>query len=191
MVTTHLGKYVEKRKNNIRSKIFDYMMGDGLLLNTEVFFYFLVDDLGIDREIATELAMSIHGGGRKVTSKGLEGELANTSYELEQRQITIFIKRYMKSSRIEVIKEEPYIWQMNGFSRLEAPYVSGFERRTIEKVVSEKEDMRTELEKVEQIIILYKEKFDGLLPDVVQERNRLKEEISNLIQEISSRMVGV
>jgi len=130
MVTTHLGKFCKSHAkiDKIRSIIYNELVPHEGLLNTEVLFYVLVDKISVSPEVATDLALKVHGGGSQVTSAGISSALVGTSHELEQRQITMFMKRHMKSTRIQILKKTPYIWQMNGFSTFEPPFIAGFSR---------------------------------------------------------------
>ena len=191
MVTTHLGKFPEPKINNIRDVIFDEMMAYGALLNTEVLYYFLIDRIGVGKSNATAFALKAHYGGKKVSSRTLKEILIDNNYELEQRQVTQFVKRFLKSSRIEVLDVTPTTWQMNGFSTQERPYIAGFKRGDVETadvrpsetdvfvtLVNQRRQLKVDIQQKEEQI---RKEF---IPEVIMERNRLKAELDEITNKL-------
>lgn len=194
MVTTHLGKFPVKKVNDIRDIIFDQMMADGALLYTEILFYLLVDRMNVPNGIASNLALDVHYGGRQVSSRGLKEVLVENRFELEQRQVTQFVKRFMKSSRVEVLDKSPTTWQMNGFSTFEPPYFAGYSRNDskIENIQPRKKTTFAELINRRNILkhqISQKEQLiqDSMFePTIINERNELKSRLEEITQELTN-----
>lgn len=200
VVTTHLGKFPLKKINDIRDIIFEEMMGrhvemmGGHLVNTEILYCYLVDKMNVGKMNAAALALKSHGGGRVVSSRGLKEVLIDNNYELEQRQVTQFIKRFLKSTRIEVLDGSPTTWQMNGFSTQEPPYLAGYERggpevvaiQTAEKdtfveLVNRRRELKTLIQQKEQHI-----QQDNIIPELISERNELKIELEDITHQLSN-----
>jgi len=113
--------------HKIRDAIWESMVEN--LLETEVLFYYLVEELGVHPSFAEEYAMDIFKGGGTITSCQIEGLTAQLGrrYELSPKQAWVFMKRNLNSSRIQVIDTSPNVWEVNGFSTFEPPYIAGYE----------------------------------------------------------------
>ena len=129
-MATHIGKL--KRVERVRNAIFNEMTDNMIesersqvFLDREILFYILLEH-GVNVENATYFTTKIYGKGRQITSRWLKEMFAGTSNEFSQNQFTIFINRYMKSGRIELLDKAPYIWRMNGFSTFQHPHIAGY-----------------------------------------------------------------
>ena len=113
--------------NNIRAEIWEDMLDE--LVITEVLFYHLVEEHGLQPRLAEFYALGIFRGGGKMTSCKIEGITADMGrkYAISSKQAWKFMLRYLKSSRIQIIDEHPNVWQVNGFSTFERPYIAGYE----------------------------------------------------------------
>lgn len=132
---------------NWRGIIGEEMVGD--LIDAEVLFYYLYDKMGLKEGIkfyditdddsgrgkfigfcnAIGISLEIHNGGRKMYASEISRAVNRVRRNgLDRKQVHFFLKKYMKSSRIEVISKAPLVWQMNGFSTFERPYLAGYER---------------------------------------------------------------
>ena len=123
-----LGKWSDKTLDNIRSEVGEQLLGQ--LVETETLFYVLTDILGMSNDCARHFAMRFFSGGRVFDSKEVSSIISREwkAYELNPKQATRFIKRFMKSSRINQIDESPIVWELNGFSTNQPPFIAGFER---------------------------------------------------------------
>lgn len=193
MVTTNLGKMPNWRQEKIIGKIYDILMSDGALLNTEVLYYFLVDDIGVPHSQATRMALKIHGGGREVNSRYIQDALLEDSdsekgVELERRQVAHLIKRFIKSTRVETLDKTPTCWRMNGFSTHEKPYISGYEReinkirkergKKLDTLINKRESLKEELNQYEQQL------STGFDITTIQRKIKIRNKIDRISQEI-------
>jgi len=131
-MSAHLGKMPVSRINKIRDAIFSELMNEDNLLFTEILYYVLRDN-GVPQITANRMALKIHNGGKIVNSAYLKEQLLH-KYKSEHhvKQITAFVRRHMKSTRIEEIDAIVSTWQMNGFSTHELPYIAGYKNELIE-----------------------------------------------------------
>ena len=126
----NIGSWNDKKVMHSQLMVGEVMMGGMNLINSEVLYYVLKDVIGLDQESATAMALKVHNGGKKVSPKSVSIIFnERTHHGLYPRQATRFMKHYMRSTRINQIDENPSIWQMNGFSTEEPPYIAGFERQ--------------------------------------------------------------
>ena len=126
-----MGTWSDRTINNIRSEVGEQLLGQ--LIETEVLFYVLTDTLGLDNDSASFWAMKIFKGG-KIFDGQLVSDIINnrwTAYELNPKQASRFVKRHMKSSRINQIDESPIVWELNGFGTNQPPYLAGYEREML------------------------------------------------------------
>jgi len=193
-MATNLGKI--KRVEKIRNIIFDEMM-EGLMdkdlnshifLDREILFYTLLEH-GLKQDEANLLATKIYGEGKQIVSNGLKDIFSEEKNGLGRNQITKFIGRYMNSKRVELIKEIPYTWRMNGFSTFESPYIAGYSNLLYEKEQELKKQKRKEQElfrikqeeiemkKIEKRITI--KKHNDYLREINQELNSIKNQIEN------------
>ena len=123
----HISQRDGKTVDKIRSAIWEDML-DNLII-TEVLFYHLVEEQAVSPLFAEMYALDLCGGGGKITSSQIEGLTSDLGqrYSISSKQAWKFMRRYLKSSRIEIIDENPNVWQVNGFSTFERPYISGYE----------------------------------------------------------------
>ena len=115
---------------NIRDHLFKKLSGQ--LLDTEVLFYVLTDQVGLSNECAKFFALQCYSGGRVFDAKEVRTIIKNRykAYELNPKQSARFVNReMMKSSRIQLLDEAPYIWELNGFATNQPPYIAGFDRK--------------------------------------------------------------
>jgi len=113
--------------DNIRSVIWEDMLDE--LVITEVLYYYLVEEHGLKPLLAEYYAMEVFRGGGTMTSCRIETITSEMSrkHEVSSKQAWKFMLRYLKSSRIQIIDEHPNVWQVNGFSTFEPPYIAGYE----------------------------------------------------------------
>jgi len=123
-----MGKWSEKTINNVRSEIGERLLDE--LIETETLFYVLTDILGMDNHSASFWAMQCFRGGMIFDGQLISDMVCERwkAYELNPKQATRFIKRFMKSSRIIQVDESPIVWELNGFGSNQPPFIAGFER---------------------------------------------------------------
>lgn len=113
--------------DKIRDAIWEDMLGN--LIETEVLFYHLVEEQGIAPLFAEIYAMDICRGGGNITSSQIESLTSQLGrrYAISSKQAWKFMIKYLKSSRIQILDGKAVIWQVNGFSTFEPPYIAGYE----------------------------------------------------------------
>lgn len=127
------GKLKPKTINNIRLEVGENILGN--IISTEVLFYVLTDTLGMSNSDARFWTLQLNkkdgfGGGEIFTGDTVSNIICErwTAYELNPKQASRFVNRYMKSTRIIQIDKQPYKWKYNGFGIDQSPYIAGFER---------------------------------------------------------------
>ena len=116
--------------SNIREHLFDKLSDQ--LLDTEVLFYTLTDQLGFSNECAKFYALKCYNGGKVFDAEEVRTLIKRRwkAYELNPKQSARFVNgKMMKSSRIQVIDTKPYIWELNGFATNQPPYIVGYDRK--------------------------------------------------------------
>lgn len=123
-----MGKWSDRTIENIRLEVGEALIKQ--LVETETLFYVLTDILGMDNDSAGYWALKCFRGGRIFDSEDISYIISNKwkAYQLNPKQATRFIKRHMSSSRINQIDESPIVWEFNGFSTNQPPYIAGYER---------------------------------------------------------------
>lgn len=177
MVSTHLGKLSEGRINTLRGAIGEDMIGQ--LVEAETLFYAIVDVIGVGPQTAQEIVLYCFSGGDKVSAKRISdvtNEIKGKTYGFSTRRVHQFMKRYMKSTRIELISKQPQVWQMNGFSTFEPPYICGYERSTIESLMKHRNEIKQKIDAFNEEISTFPDNF----VELVHERQELQEKYENI-----------
>ena len=115
---------------NIRDHLFKKLQGQ--LIETETLFYVLTDEVGLSNDCAKFFALECYSGGRVFDAKEVRTIIKNRwkAYELNPKQSARFVNRQMmKSSRIALIDDAPFVWELNGFATNQPPYIAGYERK--------------------------------------------------------------
>lgn len=120
-----MGNWSGRTIQNLQLDIGEALVGQ--LIDTEILFYVLTDTVGMNNDDAKFWALKVYGGGRTFDANEVSKITSDkyTAYQLNTRQATRFIHKHMKSSRISIISDRPYVWEMNGFGTNEKPYIAG------------------------------------------------------------------
>lgn len=198
MVSTHLGKLSGERTDTLREIIGEEMIGQ--LVEAETLFYTLVDVIGVGSQTAQLLVRCCFNGGAKVNAKKITDitmDIKGKTYHLSTRRVHRFMKTHMKSTRIELISIQPQVWQMNGFSTFEPPYIAGYAREGVAGILKDANDIINELVKLKDRTAQKIEELNGListfpnnLSDLVNRRREIQNEHKNICAAISA-YIGV
>jgi hypothetical protein len=184
-MTTNIGKRDIKRLYRIRDLIGEAMLGQ--LIEAETLFYTLVDEVGLKSEEAEALSLKMFSGGYAYDSK----ELASIAQEdgiqfgLSSRQMPFFIKRFVKSTRIQALDTNPAQWRMNGFKSFEPPYICGYERPSIKSLTEERQMILKKLEDVNKILTTWPENITTLYIEKTYLNNQIE-----ILNEKIQKMAG-
>lgn len=187
MRSTHLGSMGKDRINKTIDIVGEYMMHN--LVITETLFYTLLDIVGLEKEYAEHIALKICGGGRKVTAASVSSvtqDMGSRTYGLSSKQAAIFMKRHMKSSRIQLLSSNPKVWLMNGFSTLEKPFIAGDAREDIYTLLEERDVLKRRVTKINSKI----QQFPDNLGELVQQRMWMQNRLSTVKDRIQTHVLA-
>jgi hypothetical protein len=188
-MTTHIGKRDVKRLFRIRDIVSEAMIGQ--LIESETLFYTLVDEVGLKPDEAEALSLKMFSGGYSIDAK----ELASIAQEngiqfgLSSRQMPFFVKRFVKSTRIQTLDTNPIQWRMNGFKTFEPPYICGYERASIKSLSEERQHVLTKLDNLNKILATWPENLTTLYLEKTYLNNQLEiigEKIRNRVAEVNA-----
>jgi hypothetical protein len=184
-MTTNIGKRDIKRLYRIRDLIGEAMLGQ--LVEAETLFYALVDEVGLKSEEAETMALKMFTGGYTVDAKELASiaQESGIQFGLSSRQMPFFIKRFVKSTRIQTLNTNPAQWRMNGFKSFEPPYICGYERPSIKSLTEERQLVIKKIEDVNKILTTWPENITTLYIEKTQLNDRLE-----ILNEKIQKMIG-
>lgn len=186
MRSTHLGSMGKDRINKTIDVVGEHMMSN--LVTTETLFYTLLDVVGLEKEYAEYVSLKLCGGGRKVTAASVSSitqEMGSRTYGLSSKQAAIFMKRHMKSSRIQLLSSNPKVWLMNGFSTLEKPFIAGDAREDIYTLLEERDVLKRKVTKINNKI----QQFPDNLGELVQQRMWIQNRLSTVKDRIETHVL--